>query len=234
MPESEIHNSRALPVRLAVGLALIFDMDGVLVDSNPLHRESWIAFNRRYGLETTPAMLERMYGKRNDDIVRDYFGDFLSPEELAARGAEKEELYREMVGGRLEESLVRGLRGFLERHRDVPKAIASNAEPKNVNFVLDKAGVREYFQVIVDGSQVSRPKPDPEIYLRAAELIGILPQNCIVLEDSHSGVQAGVAAGMRVIGLRTTYVNLPGASICVDNFESGDLELWLAAQESAV
>ena len=77
-------------------LALIFDMDGVIVDSNPVHREAWVAFNRRYGLETTEEMHARMYGRRNDDIVRDFYGDELSPEEIEARGAAKEEVYRQM------------------------------------------------------------------------------------------------------------------------------------------
>ena len=105
---------------LAEGLALIFDMDGVIVDSNPVHREAWAAFNRRYGLETTPAMIERMYGKRNDEIIRDYFGDGLAVQEVAARSRAKEVLYREMAGSQMEQMLVPGLRAFLDRYRDAP------------------------------------------------------------------------------------------------------------------
>ena len=85
-----MYNSTQSAGRLADGLALIFDMDGVIVDSNPLHREAWILFNRRYGVETTDAMLQRMYGRRNDQIVRDFFGEGLPAEEVAARGAAKE------------------------------------------------------------------------------------------------------------------------------------------------
>src|SRR5581483_3802664 len=103
-------------------------MDGVLVDSNPIHREAWTVFNRRYGVETTEAMHQRMYGKRNDQIVRDFFGEDLSAEEVFARGAAKEQLYREMIANRLEEILVPGLRDFLERYENIPKAIATNAE----------------------------------------------------------------------------------------------------------
>jgi len=215
---------------LADGLALIFDMDGVIVHSNPLHCEAWAAFNRRYGLETTPGMLERMYGRRNDQIVRDFFGEGLAEDEVAARGAAKEEIYREMLGDRMEESLVPGLRPFLELYRGAPMALASNAEPQNVNFVLDRAGLRQYFRVVVDGHQVSHPKPHPEIYLRAAELLVIAPANCIVLEDSYTGVAAARAAGMRVAGLGTTYVNLPGADTMADNFCNGILTSWLARQ----
>jgi beta-phosphoglucomutase len=213
---------------------LIFDMDGVLVDSNPAHRQAWAAYNRKFGLETTDAMHQRMYGKRNDQIIRDFYGDSLSPEEVAARGAAKEELYREMIGERIEEMLVPGLRDFLDRYPDVPKAVASNAEPANVDFLLDRANLRPYFQVVVDGHQVANPKPHPEIYLRAAELLRASPAQCIVLEDSYSGVEAAMAAGMRVIGVRTTYDNLPGTELTVDNFESGVLTEWLTAQRRAV
>ena len=209
--------------------AFIFDMDGVIVDSNPQHRLAWEAFNRRYGLETTEDMHRRMYGRRNDQIVRDFFGEQLSEDEVAARGFAKEALYREMIAGRVESMLVPGLRDFLDRHRDTPKAVASNAEPANVDFLLDRAGLRPYFRVVVDGHQVSQPKPYPEIFLRAAELLGVPPAECLVFEDSHSGVEAAQAAGMKIIGLRTTEVNLPGAGLTIDNFTSGDLETWLAA-----
>ena len=219
---------------LADGLALIFDMDGVIVDSNPLHREAWTKFNRRYGLETTDAMLERMYGRRNDQIVRDFFGGGLAPEEVAARGAAKEELYRELASGRIEEILVPGLRPFLDRYRDAPLAVASNAEPENVNFLLDRAGLRSYFRAVVDGQQVIHPKPHPEIYLRAAELLNIAPSNCVVFEDSLTGITAARAAGMRVIGVRTTHVNLPETDLTTDNFLNGSLLTWLRAQRRAV
>jgi beta-phosphoglucomutase len=219
---------------LADGLGLIFDMDGVLLDSNAAHRDAWTAYARRFGVETTEEMIERMYGRRNDQIVRDFFGPDLDELEVTRRGAEKEELYREMIGSRLEDMLVPGLRLFLERYQDAPLALASNAEPKNVAFLLDRTGLRRFFQVVVDGHQVSRPKPDPEIYLRAAQWLEVLPKNAIVFEDSPSGAEAARAAGMRVIGLRTTYVNLPDVAICVDNFLSGDLHSWLAAQTTAV
>jgi beta-phosphoglucomutase len=221
------------PNSLAPGLALIFDMDGVIVDSNPLHREAWERFNRRYGLETTEAMHESMYGKRNDDIVRNFFGTGLPHDEVIARGAAKEALYREMAEGRLQDMLVPGVTDFLQEFCDAPKGVASNGEPANVELILDRSGLRPFFQAVVDGHQVVNPKPDPEIYLRVAELLRIAPGNCIVFEDSHAGVQAGLAAQMRVVGIRTTYGYLPGTSISVDNFLSGDLRKWLASERVA-
>lgn len=216
--------------RLAPDLAFLFDMDGVIIDSNPLHRDAWVAFNRRFGLETTEAMLAAMYGKRNDEIVRNYFGAELADEEVIVRGAAKEALYREMLHGRLEQMLVPGLRGFLEEYAGIPMGVASNAEPANVELLIEEAGLRRYFQAVVDGHQVVNPKPDPEIYLKVASILGTAPANCIVFEDSHTGVQAALAAGMRVVGFRTTHVDLPGTSITVDNFESSELRRWLAAQ----
>jgi len=218
---------------VANGLAFIFDMDGVIVDSNPVHRESWALFNSRYGVETTEAMHQRMYGKRNDEIVRDFFGDGLPPEEVAARGRAKEELYREMVAAQVEQILVPGIRQFLEEHRDAPMGLASNAEPENVAFLLDRAGLRPYFRVVVDGHQVRNPKPHPDVYLRAAQLLEAEPPNCIVFEDSLSGVAAAFAAGMRVIGVRTTYDNLPHTALTIDNFLSVELDQWLRSQSRA-
>ena len=217
--------------RLDPCLALIFDMDGVVIDSNPAHRASWTAFNRSYGLETTEAMQQRMYGKRNDEIVRDFFGASLASDEVTRRGAAKERLYRAMIAGRVEQMLVPGLKTFLQEYSRAPMAVATNAEPENVSMVLDQGGICSYFQVVVDGHQVQKPKPDPEIYLLAARRLGALAANCIVFEDSKSGVQAALAAGMRVVGLLTTEDNLLGVSVCADNFLSGSLRSWLASQK---
>jgi len=108
-----------------------------MVNSNGIHRETWTLFNRRFGLETTEAMLQFMYGRRNDEIVRGFFGENLPAAEVAGRGAAKERLFRETMAGRVEEFLTPGLRGFLERHRQAPMAVASNAEPENVRFILE-------------------------------------------------------------------------------------------------
>src|SRR6185295_10847680 len=105
-----------------------------------------------------------------------------------------------------------------------------NAEPENVELVLGRSGLGPHFQAIIGGHEVSHPKPHPEIYLRASDLLGVPSANCIVFEDSHSGVQAAVAAGMRVVGICTTHDNLPGSAIAIDNFLSEDLRKWLGEQ----
>lgn len=207
--------------------ALIFDMDGVIVDSNPVHREAWVQFNRRAGIETTEAMHEFMYGKRNDEIVRDFIGNHLTDAEIFAHGAAKEVIFRDMIGPLLHGALVPGLRDFLERHRDFAIGCATNAEPANVAFVLDAAKIRQFFDVAVDGHQVARPKPFPDIYLRAAELLEVAPERCLVFEDSFTGVEAARAAGMEVVALRTTHREFRGVQLSVDNFLSSELDSFI-------
>jgi beta-phosphoglucomutase len=208
-------------------IALIFDMDGVIVNSNPVHRETWEIYNRGLGIETTEDMHQRMYGKRNDEIIRDFMGEHLSDAEVFEHGAAKERLFRETIGPQLERRLVPGVREFLARYCELPMAVASNAEHANVSFVLEKTGLGSFFRAVVDGHQVSNPKPAPDVFLKAAELLGAEPRDCIVFEDSYSGVQAGLAAGMRVVGLRTTHDELPGTSLAVDNFLAPELEKWM-------
>ena len=208
--------------------ALILDMDGVILDSNRWHRQAWAEYNRRHGIETDEAMQRRMYGKRNDDIVRDFFGPQLTEAEVVAHGAAKEQLYREMIRPALNEALVPGVREFLDRHRGEPIGVATNAEPANVEFVIEEAHLRPFFRALVDGHQVPNPKPHPDIYLRAAELLGVPPRNCVVFEDSYTGIEAAQAAGMAVVGVTTTHPTLPGVDLEIRDFTSPHLEPWLA------
>jgi beta-phosphoglucomutase len=208
--------------------ALILDMDGVIIDSNRWHRKAWAEYNRRHGIETDEAMQQRMYGKRNDDIVRDFFGPQLSESEVHAHGAAKEQLYREMIRSSVNEALVPGVREFLERHRGEPVGMATNAEPENVEFLLEEARLRPYFRVLVDGHQVPNPKPHPGIYLRTAEVLGVPPRHCVVFEDSLPGIEAARAAGMTVVGVTTTHEVLAGVNLEIRDFTNPDLEPWLA------
>jgi beta-phosphoglucomutase len=214
------------------GIAFVFDMDGVIVDSDPYHRRAWEIFNKRYGVDTTEEMHRRVYGKRNDEILREYFGPELGDEEVSARSAAKEVLYRELIGERLDDALVRGLKPFLERHAGVRMAVASNAESANLEFVLKGAGILPFFQAMVDGHQVERSKPHPDVYRKAAERLGVNTANCVVFEDSYPGIEAATLAGMRIVGVRTAHFRLPKVGLEIDNFLDGNLEPWLLAQKS--
>jgi HAD superfamily hydrolase (TIGR01509 family) len=220
------------PLAVARGLALLFDMDGVIIHSTPLHVEAWRLYLKRLGI-SSDGILERMHGKRNDEIVRDVFGPALSEAEVFEHGAAKERLYRELMAPRLEEFLVPGVREFLSGAAGVPCAVASNAEPANVGFILDGAGLRGCFRAALDGQQVERPKPDPEIFLRAAGLLATPPGDCIVFEDSPGGVTAGLRAGMRVVALQTTRADFDGVALAIPDFRDPRLGAWLAAQRPA-
>jgi beta-phosphoglucomutase len=212
---------------------MIFDLDGVLIHSMPLHIRAWQRYLENFGL-TCGELEHVMHGKRNSELVRELFGPDLSANAVFEHGAAKERLFRQML---LEADLsicrVPGLTEFLERHRHVPKAIGSNAEPANIDFVVDQFGLRPYFQVIVNGQQVERPKPFPDIYLKAAEQLGFDARDCIVFEDSPTGVEAARAAGMRVVGIETTPTEFQGVNLTVQNFLDPNLEEWLEAQKLA-
>jgi len=219
---------------LPVGRAFVFDLDGVIVDSNRVHSETWREYLRRCGREVPEGFDLRMFGRRNDDIVRDVFGQDLEPVEILRHGAEKEKLYREMMGPVLRAHLVPGVADFLERHWDMPMAVATNGEAANANFVLAGGGLRKFFRAVVNGDQVTKPKPDPEIYLRAAALLGSPPANCIVFEDSKAGIEAARAAGARVVAVNATQpaFELPQVEISVRDFLDPGLEQWLSELDS--
>ncbi len=216
---------------MAAGLALIFDLDGVIVDSMPAHEVAWRRYLGFLGVDGGD-LPGRMQGRRNDEIVRDFLGVEMDHETVLAHGAAKERMFREILGERVREYLVAGIAQWLERLEGAPIALASNAERANIDFTLDGAGLRRYFDVIVDGSQVARPKPSPDVYLRAAELLKIAPRNCIVFEDSAVGVAAAVAAGTRVVGVRTHSNPLEGIVFSIANFLDSELDGWLSAQRA--
>jgi beta-phosphoglucomutase len=216
--------------------ALLFDMDGVIVHSMPFHIRAWNQYLAQHNIDAN-HLNARMHGKHNHDLIREYFGDSLPHAEIQRIGNEKEALYRQLIAPTLEQELVPGLRAFLDDHRATPKAVASNAEPANVNFVLDQAALRSYFPVALDGYQVERGKPDPEIYLKAASLLEIEAADCIVFEDSQAGIDAGLAAGMTVVGINTNHAALHGIAVEASDFLDSRLldwlQSWLDSRKSA-
>ena len=216
-------------LHLTPGLGLIFDLDGVIIDSMPFHQRAWQRYLEATGIGSHDS-LEFMHGQRNEEIVRALLGPEADLETVIAHGAAKEQMYRDMLREQLGEQLVPGIAEWLEHVSGAPIALATNAERANVDFVLDGARLRPYFEAIVDGSQVERPKPAPDVYLRAAELLGIPPRNCIVFEDSPVGVAAAVAAGMRVVGVLTHAAALDGIRFSIANFLDARLDSWLSAQ----
>jgi beta-phosphoglucomutase family hydrolase len=185
--------------------AIIFDMDGVLVDNRDYHLEAFRILFARHGLSATYEQMLRSFGKVNQQIFDDTFGKGrFTPDEIAVLGAEKEEIYRELYNRNI--APAPGLVPLLEglRARGVNMAVGSSGPRRNVEYVLERCRISGFFDAIADGDMIRRGKPDPEVFLLAAGLLGIDPSDCIVFEDAVVGIQAGKHAGMTVVAMSTT------------------------------
>lgn len=184
--------------------AVIFDMDGVLVDNNPWHIEAWITFCRTHSLKKKADELISHLGNTNVDYLEFLFSRKLSLHEINSYSNEKEEIFREIYKNHMKP--VNGLLDLLDllKEEAYSLAVATSAPTKNVDYILDGIGIRDRFHVIVDASIIKKGKPDPEIYLLVSHKLGVPASKCIVFEDSIHGVQAAVSAGMHAIGVLTT------------------------------
>ena len=206
--------------------AVLFDMDGVLIDSNPFHKTALQQFCRKHGYDLTEEELRsRIYGRTNKDWITNLFGDI--PQSLLHQYAdEKEALFREIYQNDIKP--LNGLISFLDllKTNAVPVAIATSAPRANVDFTLHHTGIGKYFETILDESFVSRGKPDPEIYLKTAAALGYPAEKCIVMEDSLSGIASGQAAGSKVVALATTHSpeELTHASMVIRDFSNLSLQ----------
>ena len=185
--------------------AVIFDMDGVIVDNMEYHKKAWDIFLKKYAPDVELEEFSKHFGKVNKDLLKIVFKREVSPGEEARFGEEKEAIYREIYSDHIVPTA--GLVDFLItlRKNKVKTAVATAAPRINMDFVFEKTGLRKYFDVLIAASEVMRGKPDPEIYLKAAEKLNCPPKHCLVFEDSMPGIQAAQNAGMRVIALATSH-----------------------------
>lgn len=186
--------------------AAIFDMDGVLVDSNPYHLQKWIdLLNERHIPYDESALPRQILGSRNDTAFRTFFGPQLSAREMQELGEELEAKFRRVFAPHAKP--LPGLRSLIEecQAQGVLMAVASSAMTKNVEFIVEALGLRPYLRAIVTGDEVSHPKPDPEIYLKTAQKLGLAPSACVAFEDSFVGVEAAKRAGMKCVGIASTF-----------------------------
>lgn len=185
--------------------AVIFDMDGVIVDTNPYHKISLKQFCEKYGYRLNEEdLIGKIYGRTNNEWIRNIFGP-LPKERILELGEEKEAMFRALYKDVIKP--LSGLDNFLKEleDRSIPKAIGTSAPRSNVDFVLEHTHLRKYFTTILDQSDVEHGKPNPEIYLKVAHRLGFSPQQCIVFEDSLSGVESAQRAGAKVVGVTTTH-----------------------------
>ncbi len=206
--------------------AVIFDMDGVIIDSNPYHKISLRQFASRYGYTLSEQELkERIFGRTNRQWLLNLFGN-IPDEQIRKYADEKEELFRKIFRPHCKP--VKGLLTFLELldQQEIPKAVATSAPPANVSYTLELTQTAKYFPIILDDTFVKNGKPHPEIYLKASAALKMDPSKCIVIEDSLSGVAAGKAAGCKVIGITTTHnaEELHDADFIINDFENLGLD----------
>jgi len=182
---------------------VLWDMDGVLVDTGELHFQAWSETLSEHGIPFNWEQFRATFGMNNMGILSVLLGRTPAPELLAEISDRKEERFRQAVRGRAQ--LLPGVLGWLERlaATGVRQAIASSAPLANIDALVDELGVRAHFQAVVSGFDLPG-KPDPAVFLRAGSLIDVPPERCVVVEDAVAGVEAAKRAGMRVIAVTNT------------------------------
>jgi beta-phosphoglucomutase family hydrolase len=186
--------------------AVVFDLDGTLVDNMPWHAQAFEAFVARHGLPAfTMEWRRRIDGKRNSEIFPMLFGRPLPRDEIKAFEAEKEGTYREVSRGALQP--LAGAARLFDRLEaaGIPVAVATSAPAPNVAHTLAEIGLADRINVIARGDQVPHGKPAPDVFLHAARLLGVRPDVCLAFEDAPIGVAAAVNAGMRCVAVTTTF-----------------------------
>ncbi len=205
--------------------AAIWDVDGTLVDTAELHFQAWQAVCREQGREFTRDDFAATFGQRNPEIIRTLFGERFTPEEIGAFGDRKEVLYRSEASKGVE--LLPGARRLVEDlHRaGFAQAIGSSAPRANLDLILRITGIARFFDVVISSEDTQRGKPDPQVFLLAAERLGVAAAHCVVFEDAVAGVQAARAGGMKCVAVRCVghhseaSLRQAGADFVVDTLE---------------
>lgn len=185
--------------------AVIFDVDGVLVDSYQAHYDSWQLACREHGLEMTQDQFVATFGRTSREIIVELWGDrFSTPQAVAGLDDSKEAFFRELL--RRDFPAMDGAAELIQalHQAGFRLAVGSSGPPDNVKLVLDHLRSRACFDGVVTGTDVKRGKPDPQVFLLAAERIGVAPPQCVVIEDAPAGVAAAHAAGMKCIAIAST------------------------------
>ena len=187
--------------------AFLFDLNGTMIDDMQFHLKAWYnILNNDLGANLSwEETKSHMYGKNSELLIRIFGKDRFSQEEINRLSVEKEKRYQQEYKPHLQ--LIPGLHQFLEKAHalNIPMAIGSAAITFNIDFVLDNLNIRHYFKAIVSADDVHTSKPHPETFLKAAELVGIAPGNCLVFEDAPKGVEAAQNAGMPSVVLTTMH-----------------------------
>jgi beta-phosphoglucomutase len=179
--------------------AVIFDLDGVICHTDEYHYMAWKKIADVLGIDYTPAINHRMRGvdrMASLDILLGETGRCFSKEQKERLAAEKNKIYRELLSNLSPDSVPRDVMETLQSLRNAGLKLAIGSSSKNTKYILEKLGLGNFFDGISDGTNVTHAKPDPEVFLHAAEMVGVPPDKCLVVEDARAGILAATAAGM--------------------------------------
>jgi beta-phosphoglucomutase len=180
--------------------AIIFDLDGVIIDSHPIHKKAWRRFFSSIGREVSDTELNFVLEGRKRDVILRYFLGELTDEQTKSYGRMKEALFREESSAM---QVVEGLPGFLDdlEANGIAMGVGTSGGRTRVRYVLERLGLRHHFKAIITGDDVVSGKPDPSVFLEAAKCLNVPPPEVLVFEDAVSGVQAAKSAGMKCVGI---------------------------------
>lgn len=185
--------------------AVIFDLDGVIVFTDKFHYQAWKKMADQMGIYFDEEINNRLRGVSRMDsleiILERYQGAPLSEEKKEALAAQKNETYRELLKTMTPEDVSKEVRDTLTEIRRRGYGISLGSSSKNARFILERVGLTDAFDQISDGSSITKSKPDPEVFLKAAELLGEKPEDCLVVEDAEAGIDAGIAGGMKTAAI---------------------------------
>ncbi|MFC1965552.1 HAD family hydrolase [Chloroflexota bacterium] len=202
--------------------AVIWDMDGVIIDTAPYHLKVWQEVFRKSGVNFTEEQFRQSFGQRNDAIIRSVLGEEVSQYELDSISAEKEENFRLKIRQNIKP--LAGVIGLMKSLAECrfKMALASSAPIENIQLLIRGLGIDKRFQSIISGDYVAEGKPSPQVFLLAAEKLGIKPRRCVVIEDAVAGVTAARRAGMHCVAVTNTHpeASLSEADLVVSSLEA--------------
>jgi len=206
---------------------VIFDMDGVICHTNPHHVKAFEAFFNKYEIPyTNEEFEEHMYGKHNGYIMTHFFKRQIAGEELTTLEDEKEAMFREVYKDKVE--TIPHYLNFLSelKSRGFKTAVATSAPRANLDLIINALKISDKMDSMMSSEDVKAHKPNPEVYLKSAERVGVSPADCIVFEDSFSGVTAGLNAGMKVVGVLSTHTKeqLPVCSFYINDYSEVNVD----------
>ena len=205
---------------------LLFDLDGVLVDTAKYHYIAWKELADELGIPFNKADNERLKGvsrMASFEIILEIGGRTMSQEEKEANCAKKNDIYVSYISKLDQSEILPGVREFLKEANEKGYKIALGSGSKNSPLILDRLQIRDLFDAIVDGTKVSKAKPDPEVFLKGAEELGFSPAECIVFEDAAAGIEAAHNGGMQAVGIGNADI-LKAADLVIPGFQGIGIE----------